>query len=764
MKIEPLLSAASQVAVDAQVQLLTHTHGIDPDGLMLAVDDGTRLLQLAFFPGESAPKLSYGGRSLPEEFSPFVWSTMGSQPVTMRGRLLRISDGTSDDGRLYSIDDDSPIGSPSRVVSAATDYILEFRCEVISHVADGDGFAGAFAQVYDGSRIVGILLQELAGVHYVALHSDGVTLGSSARFAFEWDDGQPHTIRLRKSTGGDLVSVFVDGIFLGSFAYSGFSTPPPAPPPSSVGQISFGSSTPASADAKSVVDWHYCNAWRVAPSPRRYAGLWKGVDRDSLTGYHLPLKASGAAGAVSNALTGNRLEDGQANFITANVQSGDALVVDSGANKGVYEVDSVISSTVLTITAAWPVQPSVVPYRVVRETDWSAQHKYRLTRDSTGTVAVFLDGDTLPAISVDYNAVDLPASGAGVVRPLASGLAAVAFGSFSPENLEQSLWDFVRYGITRSQTELRIVPPHQVLNQWNVMESPERLFTLIPHDRTSFKSSSTGTTSQTDPDFLAHQDVVAFTQLNQGTPLVPETQTYERRAPFVSQTYVSALNSPDDVLNSDADFTFNDGGVRFALDVPEDVLYTSLQIISSEAGELDLLAPFDDAWSPQYSGVQYQREICLSYTGDTLPENDSGASTPWVLNSDDPDQVSASAFSGVLTYGTGSSGTQTAYLNNTPLPDAPSLESEASFRLKLLEDATLGIGDSRVRFGLSAPGMTVGIGFVTHPNGERFVEVFDLNSGQVMGRATVDYLDGNYHDYRIVRNPSAKLLDVFIDS
>lgn len=756
VKIEPLLSAASQVAVDAQVQLLTHTHGIDPDGLMLAVDDGTRLLQLSFFPGESAPKLSYGGRSLPTEFSPYVWSTLGTQPVAMRGRILRISDGVTSNGRVYSIDDNSPIGSPSRVVSAALDYILEFRCQVISRVADGSGFSGAFGQVYDGARLVGLLLQEVSGTRYVALHSDGVAL---AAFAFEWNDARPHTYRLRKNTGGNLVSVFVDGTFLGSFAYSGFAVPPPVPPPSVVGQISFGSSTPASAQAMSVVDWHYCNAWRVDASPRRYAGLWKGYERDSLTGYHLPLKASG----VSAAVVANTLEDPLANFVAANVQIGDTLVVDSGLNKGVYEIASV-AATVLTITNIWPAQPSVLSYRVAREMDWSVPHKYRLARDSTGTVSVYFDGETAPLISVDYDSIDLPGSGAGVVRPLSSGLAAIAFGSFSPENLEQSMWDYVRYGITRSQSELRIVPPHQVLNQWNVMESPERLFTLIPHDRTSFKSSSTGTTSQTDPDFLARGDVASFTRLNEGTPLVPETQTFEKRSPFVNQTYTSALNSPEDVLNSDGDFTLNDGSVRFALEISDDILYTSLQVVRSEEGELDLLAPFDDEHNPQYSGVQYQREICLNYTADALPENDSGASTPWALNSEDPDQVSASAFSGVLTYGTGSGGTKTVYLNNTPLPDAPSLETEASFRLKLLEDATLGTGDSQVRFGLSAPGMTVGIGFVTHSNGERFVEVFDLNNGNVMGRATVDYLDGNYHDYRIVRNPSAGLVDVFIDS
>ena len=756
VKLEPLLSSASQVVVDVQAQVLTHTHGIDPDGVMVAVDDGTRLLQLCFFPGTPAAKLSYGGRSLPEDFSPYAWSKLGGQAVSMVGRILRISDTSTTDGVVYFIEDTSPVVSTGRVVAATLDYMLEVRLRVVSYTVDGSGFAGAFAQAFDGTRAIGILLQELAGVRYVAFHSDGATLGASARFAFEWNDGEPHTFRVRKSTTGDLVTVFVDGTLLGSFAYSSFT----APPPDAIGIISFGSSTPASDAAASVVDWSYCNAWRVETSVARFLGLWKGVDRDALTGYHLPLKASGSNAAVA----GNSLEDLEADFFAESVAPGDPLIVDSGANKGVYEVAAVVTATNLTIVGSWPAQPSVVDYRIARETDWSAQHKYRLLKDPTGTVSVFVDSETLPALSVDYDSIELPPSGSGVVRTLSSGLAAVAFGSFNAENLAQSLWDFVRYGITRSGTEDRIVPPHQVLNQWNIMESPERLFTLIPHTRTSFHSSSTGTTSQEDVDFLSRDDVRAYTQLNQGTPLVPETQTLENRGPFVTQAFVSSFNSAEDVFNNDGDFTLNDGSIRYGLEIPRDVLYTSLQVVRSETGTADLLAPFDDDSSQYYSGVKYQGEHCLSYTGNVLPQDDPAAPTPWNLNSDDPGEVSASALSGVLTYGTSGVGTKTAYVNNTPLPDAPSLQTQARFRIRLLQDTTLGLGDSQVRFGLSAPGMTLGIGFVTHPAGDRFVEVFDLNNGNVLGRATVDYLDGNYHDYRIVRTPASGLVEVFIDS
>jgi hypothetical protein len=756
VKIEPLLSSASEFSVDVDVQLLSHTHSFDPDGLMVAVDDSTRLLQLCFLSDEEAPLFSYGGRSFPEDFSPYVWSTLGGQTAAMVGRVLKITDSSLVDGKVYYIEDTEPTISDDRVSSVSIDYALEMRLRVESYTLDGSGFAGAFAQNFDGTRSVGLMLLELAGVRYVAFHSEGLDLGVSARFAFDWNDDLFHTYRFRKNTAGDLVTLFVDGLYLGSFPYSSFVAPPPDP----IGVLSFGSSTPASTQAHSVVEWQYCNLWRVPASERRYVGLWKGTSEGDLRDYHIPLKASGKQASV----IANTLQDLLASFITANIQIGDLLVVDEGANAGTYEVANVTSATVVTLTVAWPAQPTLVNYRIVRQTDWSARHKYRLFRDSSGNVLVFLDLETLPIIKATYNAIDLPPSGSGVIKTLSGGLAAIAFGSLSPENLALSSWDFVRYGITRSPIESRAVPINRVLNQWNVMESPERLFTNVAHTDTGFKSSSVGITPQTYPDFLSNTAVPAWTQLNEGTPLVPLTQNFETRGPFTTLEFVSALNRPEDVLNNDGDFTLNDGSRRYNLVVPDDVLYACLKVTETQEGETQLLRPFDDDCGPQLETVYYQKEACLDYTADTLPETDPTASTPWSLNSDNPSQVSILAAGGILTYGTGGAGTKTVYLNNTPLPDAPSLQTEVTFRLKLLSDSTGGTGDSKVRFGISAPNMTLGLGFVTTALGERLVIVFDINSGSIMGATTFDYLDGAFHDYRIVRTPTSSQVQVFIDS
>lgn len=751
IRMEPLLTMASNVSVDISTQLRTQTHGVDPYGLMFAVDDGSRLMQVAFFPHLATPKISYGGRSLPGDFSPYVWSSLGGATGAMLGRTLQITDASASDGLVYYIEDLAPLSSDDRVVSSAIDYIQEFRCRVVSYTADAGGFAGAFGQVFDSTRALGVMLEDVSGTLYATLHSDGVVV---SRFAFNWDDDEFHTYRISKSTTGNLVTLFIDGDFVGSAAYSSFTAS------GGTAMISFGSSTAATNGSLSVVDWAYCNAWRLRDDLKHYVGIWKGSDSDSLVGYHLPLKASGRNAQV----VGNALGDPLAHFYAANVVPGDRIIVDYGPNKGVYEVAAVGSDATLTIVGSWPSNPTLVDYRIAKETDWATQHKYRLLRGSTGEVSLFFENDNLPLLTVGYNSIDLPSSGTGLIRTLSNGLPAIAFGSFNSENLEQSSWDFVRYGITRSPTEIGIAPHHQFLNQWNVMESPERLTSSLPHSLTSFKSSSTGIVPKTSPDFLENPALKAFTILNEGTPLVPSTQTYQVRDPHPVQIYNGSLNSPEDVLNSPGGFVLNDSSYQLRLVIPNDILYSALDVIEQTEGEEALIAPFGDCCGPELGGLQYVKESCLVYDADenVVPEDDTSAPTPWSLESDVSADVFTTVFGGVLTYGT--SGSRTIYKNNTTLPDAPGLQTEARFRLRLTDDATLGTGDTKVRFGLSAPGLTCALAFVTTPLAERLVLVADLNNGNYLGSVNFDFLDGSFHNYRIVRDPGAGVVRIFIDS
>jgi len=663
------------------------------------------------------------------------------------------------DGLVYFVEDNAITTSEARVVSSLNDYILEFRARVISSTPDGAGYAGVMSQVYDSSRSVGVMFEEILGVKYVTFHSDGIAL-VGGQFAFDWGDNLAHTYRLIKNTTGNLVTLFIDTVFAGSIAYSNFAVPPASP----VGVVSFGSSTPASVGAVSVVDWEYTNCWRVLSDFQKFVGLWKGSDPNELTGYHLPLKTSGQDAKVSKNVpaVSSFLVDAAADFVTDGIAVGDYVVVDHGTNKGVYTVGNVVDSVTLAVSPPFPMQPSEVDYRIPVEIDWAVPHRYRIVRDPGGGVSVFLDAAPDAFVAVGYNSIDLPGSGVGVPTILAAGLPSMTFGAFDPNHISQTSWDYVRYGVTRVVSELGIVPHHQIMNQRNIMASFEHHKTSIAHPHTNFWSESEGIPPQTDPDFLRDPSLVAYTLLNEGTPLVPSTQTYEVRRPTPTLVYLSSFNDPEDVLNTQS-FVLNEKGQKIQLIVPNDVLYNCLQVIETTTGVPDVIAPFGDDCQPDFGTFSFQNTVCLEYDGTTLPELDPTAITPWEKISDDDTHQFSSVFGGILTYGTDGVGTRTLYRNSTPLPDQISLQTEVSFRLRLLQDSSGGLADTQVRFGFSSPGVTTALSFITTPLGERYVLVVDLNNGLVVGGIPFDFGDSLYHTYRLVRDPGTASVQISID-
>jgi len=755
-RVEPLLPVSSDVVLDCNVQLRTLTHGITPNATMVAIDDGNRLVQLCFFPITAQPKKSYPGRTLPQDATPLAWTPLGNGAMAgMVGRTLRITDALVGSGLVYFVEDLALLASPDRVIAPTLDYYGEFKLKVVSYVNDGSpvGFCGATFDLFDGTRSIGLLLRETGGVRQVAFHSDGNLLGVGSQYPFEWNDGLSHIYRVVKSTIGDLVSLFIDNVLIGTYPYSSFLVDVGNP------TISFGSATGSSVTSTSTVDWYYANVWRAqAATAQRYVGIWKGYDSTSLVGYYLPLKAEGQA-----AVAGNSLTDLTTDFLAAGVAVGDFLLVDVGADKGTYTI-ATVGATTLTFLESFPLATGSVNYRIPMQVDWSVPHKYRIIRDPGGSVSLFLDAATAPIIRIDYNEVALPPSTVGVPYLLHNGLPSVSWGAFDPTNLSQTAWDFVRYGITRSPTELRIVPHHQVLNQRNVMASPEHLFNFAPHDHTQFSSASTGIPYPWQ-DFVDNPANVAFTRLNEGTPLVPSTQTYEVRRPTPVFEFTSGLNRPEDVLNSDGDFLLNDGSQRSRIIVPNDVLYNCLQVTEELVGEAEHIAPFSDEGNPiALKRLNWTKEVCGVYKADTLPELDPGFGTSWVLESDSPGDVATTAFAGILTYSVGATpGNNTIYRNPTPLTDPVGLQTRVDFTLKVLNDASVGLGDSGIRFGFSALGLTAALAFVTAPSGDREVRLIDLQSNVVLGAVPFDYLDGAFHVYRLEKNVTAATLDLVID-
>jgi len=722
-------------------------HGLVLPTVQLSTDPGQSITEAGFIQADSSIAASATSAKIVDVMMA-ADSSMAASPVVTRGAFANIE--------ATAICDASVLVSPhTRVLSPDNGYILEARLQPLSFTPDLAGFIGAMAQVYDSLRTVGFSLLMISGTPYVALQGDGTII---AQFPYNWNDGDLHTYRVVYSPGfpSGVVTLFIDGVLVGTPQnYTAFPVPfPPTP----TGFVAFGSSSPGT-ESISVVNWIYCNAWRVE-NGQKFVGIWRGTNTGTLIDYWLPTKATGSQALI----LGNALMDTGVNFVTAGVQITDYLIVDAGPNAGVYQITGVTANT-LSVDITWPSAPSRVAYRIAQQTDWTQQHSYRIAKAPSGDdVAVFLDSSTTPLIFLTYDDTILPPSTAGLPRIISGALPSIVWGAFDPTNLSQSSWQYVRYGVTRSPTELRIIPPHQVLNQRNVMQSYERHLSNLPHTLTDFWSESEGITPNTDPDFLTNPGLVAFTLLNEGTPLVPETQTYEVRSPQPVTLFTGSLNNIADVLNSNGSFLLNDATRRVGIIVPNDVLYNSLQIIERDTGQLNLIAPFSDESQPTYGPIYYQNEVCLTYDALTLPENDPTAITPWTFFAQDSSHVSRSVFGGVLTYGTDGVGTQTLYRNSTPLPDAPSLGTEVKFRLKVLQDSSGGLGDSQVRFGFSAIGLTASLALISAPTGQRYVLVVDQVTNLVLGGIPFDFYDGNFHTYRLVRNPGAGNVQIFVDS
>ena len=615
-RIEPLLSVSSSVILDFGVSLRTYTHGITQNAVMAAVDDGNFLVQVCFFPTQSQPKVSYPGRSMPQDATPEPWASQGGAPAYMIGRTLRIEDSSVSDGRLFSINDLAASSSLSRIFETSIDYLFEFQCAVISFVQDGtpQRFCGAATDVFDGTRTLGVMLNEDGSSNpLVSLQSDGVVVAS---FAFNWKDGLPHTYRVTKNTAGNLVVLFVDNTNIGSAPYTSFAFASGTP------ALSFGSTTITSVfQSKSVVDWYYVNGWRGQPLtatppdylPRHYVGIWKGSDSNSLLGYYLPIKASGRANTINNIIT-----DLTADFISDLVQPGNDFIIDDGDNRGVYSIIAPITSTTLYLSANLP-QPAatVVKYRIPQETDWTTDHTYQVLRDPTGFVGLFQDASSVPLVRIEYNHVNLPPSSSGLPSVINRGLPSVSWGAFDSTNLSQTAWDFVHYAVTTSPIEVQIIPPHQVSNQRNVMASPEHLFGALPHAHTQYSSASTGVPYQWEA-YVNNPSVRAFTKLNEGTPLVPLTQTYRRSRTITIPSPPTGFG--DSSFGTDLFGAGSLPPVTSTTPASTNSLYNNLEVIEKTSGEVDLLSAFSD----EVSFVMTPNPVSISatLTGDSWISGD----------------------------------------------------------------------------------------------------------------------------------------------
>ena len=166
----------------------------------------------------------------------------------------------------------------------------------------------------------------------------------------------------------------------------------------------------------------------------------------------------------------------------------------------------------------------------VSRVDWTSFHTYRIVRDPTSYVAVYLDDADVPIISIAYDPIRLPPCSSSFLQQISNNRSVVAWGAFSSTEISRTRWQYLKYSMGKLSLTDRIVPPHQVLNQANVMASPDHGMTAEKHAHYGFSIYSGGTP---DDDFMSNTSVPAYTILGENFPPVPMTQNLESRGGLV---------------------------------------------------------------------------------------------------------------------------------------------------------------------------------------------------------------------------------------
>jgi hypothetical protein len=408
------------------------------------------------------PKVSWFGATFPDQDTP-DWVASGSQASEMLGRTMRITDSSTSDFLVYTLNNTlytSPVFNP------AVDWKVDFRLAVVSFtpgnpIVSGTNlqFAGVLVNVDEGTSGKNVELQyavdQFGGTYINVLSYNSTTgfLDQQAAFPFAWNDGQIHSVDLFTNKTAGICIVLGDNISLGNFSYNSLH-------PGVVGPaMTFGSGGTAVGNgdpstAMSVVDWRSVCGFRdlkvadPTAASRRFIGIYSGGDPSLLASYY------------------------------------------------------------------------------ISQVDWTQSHTYRVVRDPSGNVSVFLDGGNIPVISINYDAIKLPGVAASFLQPITGNRECIAFGCFDPEEIARVIWGPIKYSIGKLTLTNRLIPPHQTLNQANAVVSPEHLHTQLPHEHAGFTVYSGGTPSD---DFLSNPALAAFTNLGEGTPPVPMTQDLQSR-------------------------------------------------------------------------------------------------------------------------------------------------------------------------------------------------------------------------------------------
>ena len=260
---------------------------------------GNALLKLGFSAGlysgadsNPEPRVSWFGADFPNQDNP-IWQASGYQSASMFGRTMRITDISITDYLAYTQSNNL---ITSDVLDPNSNWKLDFRLNVLSFSAGNVVPAsGPYTNLYPAGVLVSIdeglsgknieihLAVDASGNSFLNLLSYNISTTSLdiiSQYAFNWNDGSPHSFNIYTSKNADQILVYADSIALSPYAG-------PSPTYSSLNQgfagpsISFGSgSEPVTGvdlrTSRSVVDWESVAIFRdskicllyTSPSPR----------------------------------------------------------------------------------------------------------------------------------------------------------------------------------------------------------------------------------------------------------------------------------------------------------------------------------------------------------------------------------------------------------------------------------------------------------------------------------------------------------------
>jgi len=219
------------------------------------------------------------------------------------------------------------------------------------------------------------------------------------------------------------------------------------------------------------------------------------------------------------------------------------------------------------------------------QVDWKQPHSYRILRDPISGVSVYLDNSAAPVISASFDVLTLPLSVLDFLSGIVPSGNFIAFGSFNQQEISRSIWlDDIKYSIGKLNDTNGFVPPHQVLNQSNLVSSYEHLKLKSVHSHHGFSSYSEGTPTD---DLLASDDVQGLITLGEGIPLITQSQNIPNLGGLVTDV------TPSDSIAA-ASFIFQNGQVsNFSDDLVNvadiDAVLSPLQSLNNLISETNIL-------------------------------------------------------------------------------------------------------------------------------------------------------------------------------